>query len=373
MDKTIFPLYNNFMKKWLITSICFFIVIVCIVIQTQNTNSSQTHEITLTDVGFDTPVTFKAECSQEEFETYTEIVREVFSQNNRRFDCYHSYEGMQNIYTVNQEAYDHPVELDDTTMDCVQLALEMNRTCSKFDCTYGALMNLWHEYREQGMAANDKGEDGKLPDQSEIQEALKHGGADQIRIEGKTIHFTDPGIKLDLGGIAKGYTAQKAKEELQEAGLDNGFINAGGNVVLIGGKKNNEPWKIGIQNPDASGSLIVVEIQDDISIVTSGDYQRYYTSDGKRISHIIDIDTGYPVEIARSVTVLAEDSGKADAYSTCLFCLDYQQGKRLAKKLQIDAIWIFDKDKAPSEKPLMKTGNYYIYATDSISEQISLP
>lgn len=138
---------------------------------------------------------------------------------------------------------------------------------------------------------------------------------------------------LDLGGIAKGYTAQLTKEKLNKAGLHNGFINAGGNVVLIGKKSDGSNWNIGVQNPDSSDSLLNIEVdQTNQAIVTSGDYQRYYTVNGTRYSHIIDPDTLMPAKQCRSVTVLTKNSTKADGLSTALFSLNFEDGYALAKK-----------------------------------------
>lgn len=361
-------------KSWIVLSCCFLLLIISIVtfIQSRNIQTNQSRSITLTNVGFDTPVTFQADCSKQDFTKYTKILRKIYTENNKRFDPYHPYKNINNIYTLNHEAARHPVTVDNTTLDCIRLAIRMNRSCQKFDVSYGNTMNIWQTYRDQGILLNSRGKDGKLPDPNEIRDSLSQSGIDKIRIRGNDISYTDNDVQLDLGGIAKGYTTQLAKTALNTAGLHNGFINAGGNVVLLGSKPDGSPWSIGIQNPDTNTALISLNVTSKQTIVTSGDYQRYYTVKGKSYGHIIDIDTGYPAHYCRSVSVIAKDSGEADAYSTALFCLRYEEGVKLAKKEKIQAIWIFDKKDHPKKQPLMKTDKYYIYATKQIKDKIRL-
>ncbi len=360
-------------KSWFILSFCFLLIIISIICFINSRNTSTTQSITLTNVGFDTSITFQADCTEQEFAKYTKILKKTFKTNHKRFDQYHAYKGFNNIYTINHEAYDHPVEIDDITLTCIQDALKVHEISNKFDISYGAVMNIWHNYREEGITLNNKGEDGKLPSEDEINNALEHCGLNHIQINGNTISFDDPETQIDLGGIAKGYTAQMAKKKLNEAGLKNGFINAGGNIVLLGKKSDGSAWNIGIQSPDESSALVNVKIEDsNKSIVTSGDYQRYYTVDNKKYAHIIDPDTGYPASLCRSVTIITSDSTKADGLSTALFCLDFDSAYKLAKQEKVEAIWIFDQDQAPDKKADFETKKYKIYTTKEIKKEIEL-
>lgn len=369
--------YNNAMKNnvksWMIASLCFLLVIISLVFFVQSRSKNSTHSITLTDVGFDTPISFQADCTDEEFKRYTSILKNTFQKNNQRFDQYHAYKGVNNIYTLNQEAGIHPVKVDTITLRCIQEAIQINKICPKFDISYGSVLELWHSYREEGIEKNNQGEDGNLPTSDALENAKEHTGINKIHIQGNEISYLDPDLKIDLGGIAKGYTAQIAKQKLNKAGLHNGYINAGGNVVLLGEKSDGKPWQIGIQSPDDTQSLLRIQVDDpDLSIVTSGDYQRYYEVGNQRYSHIIDPDTAYPATECRSVTVLSDESGKADGLSTSLFCLNYEEGYALAKKENIEAVWIFDKDKAPDKKADFTTKNYAIYATPSLRKKLEL-
>ncbi len=357
------------MKKnvqfWIVLSICFLLLLSSILFYRQHQVSNahvQTYSTTLTDAGFDTPIMFQATCTKKEFDTYVSIVKDMYQENNKRFDQYHEYEGINNVYTINHIAYDQPVEIDDILLDCITLSLKYNQVNTQFDITQGALLSLWHTYREDTK--------NKVPSKKLIQEALHHGGRDTVQIDGNTVRLLDQDASLDLGGIAKGYTTQMVADRLQNEGLRNGFINAGGNVVTLGPKADHSPWVIGIQNPDGNDSLLTYSTKDAQAIVTSGDYQRYYEVQGKRYHHIIDFQTGYPSQYARSVTVFTSDSAKADALSTMLFSMSYEDGFALAKQEGVDVCWIFDKDNRPSKDATFEKDGYFIYCTKGIEANL---
>ena len=356
---------NKSILSWLVISVCFLIFISSVIFFVQNKGNETTENlnVTLTDVGFDTPITLNCSCSQADFAKYTKIIRKTFKENNKRFDQYHAYKNMNNLYTLNHEAYNHPIQMDETFIDCLKLAMQMQSENSQFDISQGALLNLWHEARENTQIP---------PSDDKIQEALNHIDLDKIQISGHEVSYLDPELSIDLGAIAKGYTAQLAKEALNKAGLTNGYINAGGNVVLLGEKEDGTNWKIGIQSPDASDALVQYSTKKATCLVTSGDYQRYFTYKNKKYSHIIDPKTGYPANYVRSVTVITKDSGKADALSTMLFCMSVEDGKKYLSTLDYDvqAIWIVDKDSDVSSN--LETKDYKIITTDKIKNRVTL-
>ena len=337
---------NKSILSWLVLSICFLIFISSVIFFVQNKDNETTENlnVTLTDVGFDTPITLNCSCSQADFAKYTKILRKTFKENNKRFDQYHAYKNMNNLYTL-------------------KLAMKMQSKNSQFDISQGALLNLWHDARENTQVP---------PSDDKIQEALNHIDLDNIQINKNEVSYLDSQLSIDLGAIAKGYTTQLAKEALNKAGLKNGYINAGGNVVLLGEKEDGSNWKIGIQSPDSSDALVQYETKKATCLVTSGDYQRYFTYKNKKYSHIIDPQTGYPANYVRSVTVITNDSGKADALSTTLFCMSVEDGKKYLSTLDYDvqAIWIVDKDRDVSSD--LKTKDYKIITTDKIKNRVTL-
>ena len=365
---------SNTLKTWILISCCFFILICSIVyfIQHKTGNRPDTHSIVLTDVGFDTSITFEANCTKEDFDSYVAIVKESFIHYNQLFDQYNAYEGINNVYTLNHEAYENPIEVDPELVDLISYSLAFNEKDTAFDITQGKLLDVWHTYREEGLEKNAQHKSGRLPSEEEIQEARIHSGNDKIQIQDHTIRFTDPEFMIDLGGIAKGYATQKTAEKLEDKGLHTGFINAGGNVVLIG-HKSDETWNIGIQDPNKQSSLLQLKTAEPLAIVTSGDYQRNYEVDGVQYAHIIDPKTGYPPRFHRSVTILCEDSTLADALSTALFCMSLEDGQHFIQENYTDVgvVWIDSKDTTPIE-PDLSTSQYDIYITANYKDKVRL-
>ena len=155
--------------------------------------------------------------------------------------------------------------------------------------------------------------------------------------EASTVQITDPETRLDVGAIAKGYAVEQVCREAP-AGL---LVSVGGNVRATGPKADGQPWVVGIQSPDGDGEdfLHTLELSQG-SVVTSGDYQRYYTVDGVRYHHIIDPDTLLPAAYWRSVTIVCADSGLADALSTALFTLPQEEGQALLNRWDAQAMWV---------------------------------
>ncbi|MFH1621581.1 MAG: FAD:protein FMN transferase [Candidatus Omnitrophota bacterium] len=190
-----------------------------------------------------------------------------------------------------------------------------------FDITVAPLVVIWKE------ALNEK----KLPSSRLIKKNLSLVGFDNIHIDhlNNSIKFKKPSMKVDLGGIAKGYAIDVAVRELKRKGIDSAIINAGGDIYCLGSKFGNA-WKIGLQHPrDKEKTINKLELKDS-AVATSGDYEQFMEIEGERYSHIIDPKTGYPVENdIVSVTVIAKDAVTADAVATCVFLLGKQKGERI--------------------------------------------
>ena len=151
-------------------------------------------------------------------------------------------------------------------------------------------------------------------------------------------------MSLDVGAVAKGYTAQKIAEYFTERNISGYVIDLGGNICAIGTKAGGDGWTTGIKNPLANvDTPYIAKIKiSDISCVTSGDYERYYTVGGKRYHHIIDPDTLYPADYFSSVTILTRDSALADVLSTALFCMSESDGQSLLSNFSgVEVMWVY--------------------------------
>lgn len=202
-----------------------------------------------------------------------------------------------------------------------------------FDITAGSLTELWDFTAEAPVT----------PDPAAIEAALPHVGWEKVRLRGEQILFSDPGTILDLGGIAKGYIADRMADLLRERGVDSAIIDLGGNLYCLGKKPGGEPFHIGIQHPEKARDQVVGGIDvADRSVVTSGIYERSFTENGKLYHHILDTKTGWPKENELlSATVVTETSVLGDALSTAVFVLGLEEGMALVESLpEAEAVFI---------------------------------
>lgn len=372
---------NNRVRSWIALSLCFLLLIGALYVAlTARSPSAQTHQQTLTDVGFDTFVTFSQEGTQEEFDENLAFIRERFLYYNQLFDRYQSDEGVNNLKTINDAAGDHAVVVDDALIDCLLMARTYTGYSPHFDASQGTLLEVWHTYREEGITLNEAGEDGRLPEEAELQRAANAQSWDVVRIdeESNEVMIIDPDVSLDLGGIAKGYAVEQVKRELEEKGVDGAILNAGGNVVTIGEKSDGSAWRVGVQMPSSlsDSTLAVLELNGSHAIVTSGDYQRYYEVNGERYAHIIDPLTLYPPRYFRAVTVVCDDSAAADCISTTLFTLTYEEGLAYLSTLEeqgihAQALWVFDDSETiPQSEHTFSTQGYTIVTTPALFDHV---
>lgn len=216
--------------------------------------------------------------------------------------------------------------LDPDTLDLLSVSLDYIRlTGGAFNPCMGALTELW------GIS----GETPQVPGADEIDQALALCDPQALSLDGQGAAFQAAGVKLDLGAIAKGYAADRAARVLREQGITRGVISMGGNVVVLGEKQTDTPWRVGIRDPLGSADEIVGYLQaSDLSVVTSGGYERYFEQDGVRYHHILDPATGYPADAGLiSVTVVTADGTLADMLSTAVFVLGARQAETLIGQL----------------------------------------
>lgn len=287
---------------------------------------------------FDTVTTIvgRAE-SQEEFQAAAQAVHDELLEYHQLFDIYHDYEGLNNLKTVNDNAGIAPVEVDRRIMDLLKdCRLYWEATGGKVNPAMGSVLKLWHEARTEGL---DDPVNARLPDEAALAEAAEHMDFDAVILdeEASTVYISDPEVSLDVGSIAKGWSAQRTAENAPRGLL----ISVGGNVCATGPKdETGAAWVVGIQNPDGGDEYLHTLYITGGCVVTSGDYQRYYVVDGKPYHHIIDPDTLYPSEYWRSVTIVCADSGLADVLSTALFLLPQAQGQELLDRFEAVAMWV---------------------------------
>ena len=224
-----------------------------------------------------------------------------------------------------------------------------------FDITIGKATDLWdfHDDAETGH------EGGIVPEEENLKEAVAHVNYKNIVVDGQKVRLTDPETEINLGGIAKGYIADKVAEYLESRGVISAIVDLGGNIVAVGGKayclvtasenvtstEKTEDFNVGIRNPlSDKGELLGVVPCKDKTVVTSGTYERYFEKDGVRYHHILDVKTGYPVETdVLSVTIIA-DRGKSadcDGLSTTCLVLGMDKGMELVKSLDgFEAVFV---------------------------------
>lgn len=276
--------------------------------------------------------------TEEDFRRAAQEFHDSLLDYHQLFDVYHEYDGMNNLKTVNDRAGGDPVEVDGRIIDLLLFCRELEGlTGGRVDVTMGSVLALWHEARTEGV---DDPEHAALPDAGALEEAAKHTGFDLLEIdeEASTLRLTDPLARLDVGAVAKGWAVEQVCRAAP-AGL---LVSVGGNVRATGPKpEGNSPWVVGVQDPDGGKQDYLHTLNiDRQSVVSSGDYQRYYTVDGVRYHHIIDPDTLRPGVLWRAVTVVCPDSGLADGLSTALFLLSQEEGAALAKRCGAQAMWV---------------------------------
>ena len=201
-----------------------------------------------------------------------------------------------------------------------------------FDITVGPVVSIW---KEKIMEAENKTRGLTLPTESQIKKAVSLVGSDKISLDesASSIRFTQSGMSIDLGAIAKGYAVDKAVRRLKELGVRSALVNAGGNVYCLG-KKGSRKWRIGVRHPRKAAEIVYYLDLENQGAATSGDYEQFFILDKKRYSHIINPKTGWPVDNnISSVTIIAPDAATSDGLSTTVFVLGKEKGLTLTGKI----------------------------------------
>ena len=283
--------------------------------------------------------------SKEEFKEYSQIIHDDLKEYHQLYDIYNDYEGVNNIKTINDNAGIKPVKVDKRIIELLKFSKELyEKTNGKTNIAFGSVLKIWHKYRNEGI---EDPENASLPTDEELKIANEHTNIEDMIIdeENSTVFLKDPLMSLDVGAIAKGYATEQASKMARDSGMHSGLLSVGGNVRAINNNATtNEPWNVGIQNPDREAEKSVIEVVklDNSSLVTSGDYERYYTVDGEKYNHIIDPDTMYPSKYFTAVSIISKNSGVSDALSTAIFCMPFEEGLEFINSMpETEAMWIF--------------------------------
>ncbi len=283
---------------------------------------------------------------------------ELLTEYHRLYDIYHTYDGMNNLCTVNENAGAAPVAVDEKILDLAAFAKDMDAlTDGRLNVAMGSVLAIWTDYREAGLEDPDN---AALPPMELLEQAAEHMDIDDIVIDraAGTLYLADADMRIDVGAIAKGYAVEQVMEQMKSEGVTSMLLSAGGNVCAIGTRPDGTNWQVGIQDPYSGGYLKVVNV-DGRSLVTSGTYERYYTVDGEDYHHIIDPATLMPSTYYDSVSVLTEDSGLADALTTGLFSMPLDEGMALVESLDgVEALWV------SQDGTQTQSGGFSAFATD---------
>jgi len=230
---------------------------------------------------------------------------------------------------INREAGTFAVPLSDEMFRLLLEADGYSRLSGgAFDITYAAVGQLY-DYRA-----------GTGPSKAELQAARAAVGWQHLQLDAKarSVRFLRPGMRIDLGGFAKGHAVDNAAAILKRRGIRHAMVSAGGDSRVIGDKRGR-PWMIGVRDPRRANKVVAMLPLEDTSISTSGDYERYFEAEGTRFHHVIDPSTGRSPHAVQSVTVLAEDGLTTEAVAKMVFVLGVEQGMRLIRSMRgVDAI-----------------------------------
>ncbi len=276
----------------------------------------------------DTYINVKFYCSDKN--KANDIMNEIdniYREYHELTDRYNSY-NINNVYFINNnDSSSKDIVLDSRLYDLIKYSYDFGKKTDLFDINMGGVIDVWKKYRDVGEG---------IPSIDELKKANKKN--DIVLLGDNKIKNNHPNI--DLGGVSKGYTTQRVGDYLESVGIKYYLINAGGNV-LAGSSYNKPYYKIGIQSPDKNGISYILN-SSNLSVVTSGGYERNYEYEGVLYHHIISPKTLFPTNYMKSVTVVSHDSGLSDLLSTTLFLMDVDSGKEFLKEYDAEAMWILN-------------------------------
>jgi thiamine biosynthesis lipoprotein len=238
------------------------------------------------------------------------------------------YDPDSQLSQVNQRAFLEPVAVEESLFEVLSAAVDYSKLSNgAFDVTVGPVVYLYRQSRQTGQA----------PSPEALENARKAVGRQHLLLdpENRTVRFAVEGMRLDLGGIAKGYAIDQAIKALQDAHVRGGMVDIGGDIRCFGPAAHGAPhWKIGLQDPRIEDKITLTLNMDDRAVATSGDYRRFVVLNGDRVSHIIDPGTARSAQSLSSVSVIAPTAMQADALATAVSVLDAKEGLKLIDSIE---------------------------------------
>jgi thiamine biosynthesis lipoprotein len=284
--------------------------------------------------------------TEEEFKTLSNYLEDRMNKWHKMLDKFRSYEGITNVHDLNASPRGEWIELDPELLDILVFSTDMHKkTNGSVNIALGAVTDLWQNERDKALKNSDM--QGELPDEILLKDLGQHVSIDalEIDVEQGRARITDEKTKIDLGSTSKGYISQILKEELMKKGYNHILLNFGGNLATIGDKPNGDPWRLAIRNPkqtsqDSQSYAAILDIVN-LSLISSGDYERFYYVGDKSYHHIIDPETMYPSNYFSQVTIISDNAAWGDALSTALFNVSVEEGEAILKNYPLTAAyWI---------------------------------
>lgn len=281
---------------------------------------------------------FEVTVVTQDFKTAEAGIDLAISEIDRIEKLISSWDPKSQTSEVNRMAGIRPVVVDQELFDLVRRSLKISKlTKGAFDISYASMDRIWVF----------DGKEHTAPDSNDIAASVRLIGHDHVILDhdARSIYLDRKGMKIGFGGIGKGYAAMKASRMLADMGILGGIVNAGGDLYAWGESGKMEDWRVAIADPKQKGDMMAYLRLNDQAIVTSGDYERFITIEGRRYAHIIDPRTGWPASGLKSVSVICADAELADALATSIFVMGKENGLHLINQLKgIECLLIDDDD-----------------------------
>jgi thiamine biosynthesis lipoprotein len=290
---------------------------------------------------------FEISLVAEEEELANEWIQQGFNHIKEIEYLLTTYSETSDLYRINAAAGIEPVVVQKETFDIIERSLQISAlTQGAFDISYGSVdKRLW----------NFDVHHNELPDPETAQKMVRLINYRNILLDkaATTVMLKEKGMRIGLGGIGKGYAAEKTRQYLKSLGATAGIVNASGDLTTWGMQPDGKPWTIGIADPNNASSIFSYLEVSDMAVATSGNYEKFIWVNGRKYSHTINPKTGLPITGIKSVTILTPNAELADALTTPIAIMGIEAGLHLINQLhQVETIIIDDDDRVYLSKQI---------------------